>query len=72
MEPHWLEPDQIPYDRMWDGDRQWMPMLLEGKKLKGPIVFARDNSTVDKMELTSVDSVLESEHLARIDLYING
>jgi len=55
-----------------DGDRQWLPMLLEGKKLKGPIVFGRDNSTVDKMNLTTVDTVLESEHLARIDLYING
>ena len=72
MEPHWLTVDKIPYDRMWDGDRQWLPMLLEGKKLKGPIVFDRDNSTVDKMELTTVDTVLESEHLARIDLYING
>jgi len=27
---------------------------------------------VDKMDLTTVDTVLESEHLARIDLYING
>ena len=49
-----------------------LPMLLEGKKLKGPIVFGRDNSMVDKMDLTTVDIVLESEHLARIDLYING
>jgi hypothetical protein len=24
------------------------------------------------MDLTTVDTVLESEHLARIDLYING
>ena len=59
--------DEIPYEHMWDGDRQWLPMLLEGKKLKGPIVFGRDNSTVDKMDLTTVDTVLESEHLARID-----
>lgn len=42
------------------------------QEVKGPIVFGRDNSTVDKMELTTVDAVLESEHLARIDLYING
>ena len=57
---------------MWDGDRRWLPMLLEGQKLKGPIVFGRDNNMVDKMDLTTVDNVLESEHLARIDLYING
>ena len=72
MEPHWLTVDEIPYEHMWDGDRQWLPMLLEDKKLKGPIVFDRDNSSVDKMDLTTVDTVLESEHLARIDLYING
>ena len=56
MEPHWLTIDEIPYEHMWDGDRQWLPMLLEGKKLKGPIVFGRDNSTVDKMDLTTVDT----------------
>ena len=22
MEPHWLEPNQIPYGHMWDGDRR--------------------------------------------------
>ena len=47
-------------------------MVTAGKKLKGPIVVGRDNNMVDKMDLTTVDTVLESEHLARIDLYING
>ena len=39
MEPRWLTVDRNSYEHMWDGDRQWLPMLLEGKKLKGPIVF---------------------------------
>ena len=71
MEPHWFKPEDVPYAHMWDGDRRWLPLLLKNKKLKGPIVFGRDNSTVDKMDLTAVESVMESEHPARIDLYIN-
>ena len=56
---------------MWEGDRTWLPMLLEGKLLKGPIRFGPDNSHVENMRLTEVDTVMESELLARIDIYIN-
>ena len=51
--------------------RTWLPMLLEGKLLKGPIRFGPDNSHVEDMRLKEVDSIMESELLARIDLYIN-
>gem|GEM_PF-3859869 len=41
------------------------------KLLKGPIRFGPDNSHVEDMRLTEVDNVMESELLARIDIYIN-
>ena len=44
---------------------------IEGKLLKGPIRFGPDNSHVVDMRLTEVDTVMESELLARIDIYIN-
>ena len=71
MEPHWFTLADVPYEHMWEGDRTWLPMLLEGKLLKGPIRFGPDNSHVENMRLTEVDTVMESELLARIDVYIN-
>lgn len=70
MEPHWFELAHIPYESMWAGDRRWLPMILEGRKLKGSIIFGSDNSDVADMKLTDVDTVMESELLARIDLYV--
>lgn len=29
--PLWTALDEIPYDRMWQDDRIWLPMLLEGR-----------------------------------------
>lgn len=71
MEPHWFHIDTIPYEHMWAGDRTWLPLLLQGRKLKGPIVFGPDNSDVASMKLIDVDMVIESELLDSIDLYIN-
>ena len=71
MEPQLCTFPDFPYEHMWEGDRTWLPMLLEGKLLKGPIRFGPDNSHVKDMRLTEVDNVMESELLARIDIYIN-
>ena len=29
---HWVSFDSIPYDKMWDDDRLWVPLLFEGKR----------------------------------------
>ena len=28
--PVWFSKDKIPYDRMWEDDRYWLPVVLEG------------------------------------------
>lgn len=28
---HWVKLDAIPFDKMWDDDRLWVPLLLSGK-----------------------------------------
>lgn len=28
---HWVPLDEIPYEEMWDADRRWIPLLLEGR-----------------------------------------
>lgn len=36
--PVWTPVDDIPYDRMWEDDRYWLPHLLEGRPFEA---FAR-------------------------------
>lgn len=46
MVPEWFSIDDIPYDKMWEGDRLWIPKLLDGDKLSATMVFASDNESV--------------------------
>lgn len=49
MEPQWFDSQTLPYAQMWQGDRTWLPMLLQHKKIRGVIVFSADNETVQSM-----------------------
>ena len=37
--PHWFALDQIPYDRMWEDDITWLPLLIEAKAFSGYYIF---------------------------------
>jgi len=41
MVPKWFKIHEIPYDKMWDDDRIWLPEVLEGKKLKADFIFQK-------------------------------
>jgi len=38
----WIPESKIPYESMWEDDRIWMPLMLEGKKFRGRFWFGRD------------------------------
>lgn len=40
--PMWVHVDDIPYDRMWDDDRYWVPHLLDGTTFRGHAHFDAD------------------------------
>ena len=40
--PLWVPLDKIPYDRMWEDDQIWLPMLLRGERFKGRWLFDGD------------------------------
>ncbi len=42
MRPKWFKLTQIPYDKMWDDDKYWLPKVLEGNFTKAE--FAFDNA----------------------------
>jgi len=39
MLPRWFKIEKIPFTKMWDDDRFWLPLVLDGKKLRAKFVF---------------------------------
>ena len=40
--PLWTPVDSIPFEKMWQDDRYWIPLMLEGKKFVAKFVFDED------------------------------
>ena len=40
--PLWVDSDDIPYDRMWEDDLHWMPLMLDGTLFSGRFLFDGD------------------------------
>lgn len=40
--PLWVALDAIPYERMWEDDHLWLPMLIRGERFKGRWLFDGD------------------------------
>ena len=51
MRPEWFRFAEIPYSQMWQDDKYWLPLLLQGKQVTGTFHFGDDNETVVKYEL---------------------
>ncbi len=47
MAPQWFKHNQIPFDKMWPDDKYWLPLILEGKKLKGKFLFGENEDILD-------------------------
>ena len=48
MAPHWFSKDKIPYDSMFADDQYWLPLVLEGKKVKAFFNFDKDFNIISK------------------------
>lgn len=40
--PIWTPLNEIPYERMWEDDRYWLPLLLERRPFLGRFIFDED------------------------------
>lgn len=38
-DPFWVDEDKIPFDNMWEDDRYWIPLMLQGWFVKGYFIF---------------------------------
>jgi len=49
-DPFWCDLDRIPWEKMWEDDRHWLPLALNGKKVRGFYVFDEDKMISEKLE----------------------
>lgn len=47
IEPKWFKIKDIPYDNMFINDKYWLPLVLDGKKIKAFFEFDEDFNILD-------------------------
>ena len=47
MRPKWFRTEDIPFEKMWDDDKHWLPKVLAGEKLKAEFIFKK-GELIDK------------------------
>jgi 8-oxo-dGTP pyrophosphatase MutT (NUDIX family) len=56
MDPKEFALNDIPYNRMWPGDIHWLPLVLNGKLVRGSITFTEELGLAD-FELQEVEQL---------------
>ncbi|WP_254863839.1 8-oxo-dGTP diphosphatase [Halovivax gelatinilyticus] len=52
--PEWFAVDDVPYDRMWEDDRHWLPGVIEGWTVRGEFYF-EGGEPLDEAEFVEYD-----------------
>lgn len=47
MKPQWFPINTIPYKKMWDDDKYWFPLFLEGKSFEANFVFDKKDKVIE-------------------------
>ena len=48
--PIWTPLDAIPYDAMWADDREWLPLLISKRAVRGYYLFEGDTMLAQQIE----------------------
>ncbi len=54
-ELQWFPVNVLPYDDMWEDDRKWMPLLLDGKRFAGHFVFSKGFKSILESEVKELE-----------------
>ena len=54
MKPQGFPIDEIPHQDMWVDHNHWLPLVLEGKKVRGHFLFKKGDKLLDR-EIVTVD-----------------
>jgi 8-oxo-dGTP diphosphatase len=52
IRPLWFPVADLPYDRMWEDARQWLPRVLAGERLAATFSYAPDCEAVAEAAIT--------------------
>lgn len=55
MEPSWFSQKNLPFEQMWEADRIWLSLLLQGKTIRGTVYFDEDGDHVTHSFFETVD-----------------
>ena len=55
MSPKWFDINNIPYDKMFPDDKYWLPLILQGKKVKAYFDFDENWNIILKEEPEEFD-----------------
>lgn len=47
MKPEWFDTDKIPFDKMWEDDKYWMPRVLKWEKVEYDFSFDEDGKIME-------------------------
>lgn len=50
MKPQWFKVADVPYDQMWEDDKDWLPQVLDGKFVRATFHFD-DNDSITKQQI---------------------
>ena len=53
--PEWFDFADIPYERMWEDDRYWLPQMLAGQRFRGTFLFDDDRMLDREIEFETGD-----------------
>jgi 8-oxo-dGTP diphosphatase len=51
MTPRWYPLDEIPYERMYEADRYWMPIVVAGHKIRANVYYLGRAEKFDHIEI---------------------
>ena len=51
--PLWCGVDAIPFDRMWEDDRYWLPLVVSGRRFAGRWIFDGDRMLDHTLDVVS-------------------
>ncbi len=58
MRPEWFKVNEIPYDKMWEDDKYWLPKVLNGENIEAEFEFDKENKIV-KQRVETVRRAVE-------------
>ncbi len=63
IRPQWWQFDDIPYDKMWDDSRYWLPQVVAGEKIEAKFCYDANNKIVSDWQIWQRASFDESSNL---------